>query len=103
MKFENLRFTDGAKRDIEGRLINPLKAESGRKSVMLTLFGGTTVGALFGAISRKENGALIGAGIGTAVGASAAFLKKGKDVRIKTDEVFEIELEKAVTLPVLDY
>lgn len=103
IKFENLRFTDGVKRNIEGRLINPLKAESTRKASIFTVIGGTTVGALFGAASRKENGALIGAGVGAGIGATAAFLRKGKDVRIKTDEEFEIELQKEVTVPVLDY
>lgn len=103
IKFENLRFTDGVKRNIEGKLINPLKAESTRKASILTLIGGTTVGALFGAVSGKENGALIGAGVGAGIGAGAVFLRKGKDVRIKSDEEFEIELEKEVTVPVLDY
>lgn len=103
MKFETLRFADGVKRNIEGRLINPLKAESTQKTSILTLIGGTTVGALFGAVSRKENGALIGAGVGAGIGVSAAFLRKGKDVSIKADEEFEIELEKEVTVPVLDY
>lgn len=103
VRFENLRFADGVKRNIEGKLITPLKPESTQKTSVLTLIGGTTVGALFGAASRKENGALIGAGVGAGIGAGAVFLRKGKDVRIKTDEEFEIELEKEVVVPVLDY
>lgn len=103
VKFENLRFTDGAKRSIEGKLLAPLKAPSTQKTSILTLIGGTTVGALFGAVARKENGALIGAGVGAGIGAGVVFLRKGKDVRIKTDEEFDIELEKDVTVPVLDY
>lgn len=103
VRFENLRFANGVKRNIEGKLINPLKAESIQKTSILTLIGGTTVGALFGAASRKENGALVGAGVGVGIGAGAAYLRKGKDVRIKTDEEFEIELEKEVVVPVLDY
>jgi hypothetical protein len=103
ISFENLLFADGVKRSIKGKLINPLIAESARKSNILTVIGGTTVGALFGAASRKENGTLIGAGAGAGIGAAVAFLKKGKEVRIKTDEEFDIELEKQVTAPVLDY
>lgn len=103
INFENLLFADGARRNIKGRLVNPLVAESARKSNVLTVIGGTTIGALFGAVSRKENGALIGAGAGAGIGATVVFFKKGKDVRIKTDEEFDIELEKQVTAPVLDY
>ena len=103
IKLENMRFPNGAKRSIEGRLISPLKAESTQKTSILTVLGGTTVGALFGAASRKENGVLIGAGVGAGIGAGAAYFRKGRDVRIKTDEEFEIELEKELTVPVLDY
>jgi hypothetical protein len=103
LNFENLRFTDGVKRNIKGRLVNPLKVESARKTNILTVIGGTSIGAIIGAFSGKNNGAIIGAGVGTGIGTSAVFLKKGKELRIKTDEEFEIELEKVVTMPVLDY
>jgi len=46
---------------------------------------------------------LIGAGIGGGVGTAVALLRKGKDVRIRKGEEFEIELRKEVMLPVLDY
>jgi len=61
------------------------------------------LGALLGAASKAENGALLGAGIGAGAGTGVALLKKGKNVRIKTDEKFEIQLTKQVTLPVKDY
>jgi len=101
--FESLRFADGVKRSIEGELINELKAESIQKSNILTIIGGAAFGAIFGAVSKTENGALIGAGIGVGAGTSVAVLRKGKNVRIKSDEEFEIELKKAVSLPVQDY
>jgi hypothetical protein len=103
LNFENLRFTDGVKRNIKGRLVNPLKAESARKTNILMVIGGTSIGAIFGAFSGKQSGALIGAGVGAGIGTGAVFLRKGKELRIKTDEEFEIELEKDVTMPVLDY
>ncbi len=103
VKFESLRFADGAKRNIEGELVNELKAESVQKSNIFTVIGGTAIGALFGAVSKAENGALVGAGIGAGAGTGVALLRKGKDVRIKSDEEFEIELKKDVTLPVRDY
>lgn len=101
--FESLRFADGARRDIEGELVNELKAEDVQKSNILTIIGGTALGAIFGAVSKTENGALIGAGVGAGAGTSIALLRKGKNVRIKSDEEFEIELKKAVNLPVQDY
>jgi hypothetical protein len=36
-------------------------------------------------------------------GTGIAFLKKGKDVRLREDDVFDIELKKEVVLPVKDY
>ena len=45
----------------------------------------------------------LAAGIGAGAGTGAALLRKGKNVRIKSDEEFEIRLEKEVVLPVLDY
>jgi hypothetical protein len=101
--FETLRFADGVKRSIEGDLVNELKAESIGKSNILTIIGGTALGLVLGAVSKTENGALIGAGVGAGAGTSIALLRKGKNVRIKSDEEFEIELKKAVSLPVQDY
>ena len=101
--FETLLFADGAKRSIEGDLVSELKAESIGKSNILTIIGGTALGLALGAVSKAENGALIGAGIGAGAGTSVALLRKGKNVRIKSDEEFEIELKKAVNLPVQDY
>lgn len=101
--FENLRFADGAKRDIKGELVNELKAESVQKSNILTIVGSTALGAIFGGVSKTENGALVGASAGAGAGTVIALLRKGKDVRIKSDEEFEIELKSPVVLPVLDY
>lgn len=103
VKFETIRFTDGVKRDIEGMLVNDLKAESSPKIGILSVIAGTAFGALIGAVSKADNGALIGAGVGVGAGTSVALLQKGKDVRIKSDEKFEIKLTKNVTLPVKDF
>jgi len=75
----------------------------GRTFNLLSALGGAAIGAAIGAVSKADNGTLIGAGIGAGVGTGIAFFRKGKDVRIRTDEEFEIELEREVTLPVLDY
>lgn len=103
VKFETLRFADGEKRDIEGVLVNILEAKSSSKIGILSVIGGTAFGTLIGAVSKADNGALIGAGVGAGIGTSVALLQKGKDVRIKSDEKFEIKLTKNVTLPVEDF
>ena len=103
VKFEKIRFADGVKRDIEGVLVNDLKAASSFKTGILSVIAGTAFGALIGAVSKADNGTLIGAGAGAGAGTSVALLQKGKDVRIKSDEKFEIKLTKNVTLPVKDF
>jgi len=103
VKFETIRFSNGEKREIEAVLANQLKTSRSSKAAILTVIGGTALGALIGAVSKSSNGALIGAGIGAGAGTAVAFARKGKDVRIKADEKFEIELAREVTLPVLDY
>ena len=101
--FETLRSLDGGKQKIEGALVNRLTVESSSTATALTIVGGTALGGIIGAVSKVQNGALIGAGIGAGAGTGIAFLRKGKDVKIKTDEEFEIELTKDITLPVQDY
>jgi hypothetical protein len=101
--FETLRLLTGEKREIKGVLVNQLAAESSQAASILTVAGGTALGAIFGTVSKSQNGALIGAAIGTGAGAGVAFLQKGKDVRIKADEKFEIELTSNVVLPPQDY
>ncbi len=103
VSFETLRFADGEKRQIEGVLVNELKAETSQTTNLLTIIGGTAIGGIVGAVSQSDNGLLIGAGLGAGAGTGIAFLKKGREVRIKADQMFEIELTKNVTLPVLDF
>jgi hypothetical protein len=103
VSFETLVSPTGEKQKIEGVLVNPLNTESSSTVNALTIIGGTAAGAIVGATVKAQSGALIGAGLGAGVGTSIAFLRKGKEVRIKTDEEFEIKLTKNVTLPVEDY
>lgn len=101
--FERLRLEKNQKRGIEGTLVKRLATESSRTINVLSVLGGTAIGTLFGVVSKVDNGALIGAGIGGGAGTAVALLRKGRNVRIKTGEEFEIELKKDVTLPVRDY
>ncbi len=103
VKFETIRFENGEKRQIEGVLINELRAVSSQKTSVLAIIGGVGLGAILGGVSKGGTGALIGAGIGGGAGTGIALARRGKNVRIKSDEKFEIQLTKEVTLPVLDY
>ena len=103
VKFETLRLANGAKRPIEAVLTNQEIPKSPMMRNVLTVIGGTALGALIGTAANKENGGLIGAGIGAGAGTSAALMRKGKEARIRTDEVVEIRLNRNVTLPVEDY
>lgn len=101
--FETLTFADGEKREIKGVLVEELEAESSPTISALAIIGGTAIGGMLGAVSKTNNGALIGAGIGAGAGSGIAFLRKGKEVEIDSKEKFEIKLMKEVTLPVRDF
>lgn len=101
--FESIRFENAQPRKIEGELVDKLISPSSSMTTVLSIIGGTVIGAVLGAVSKTNNGALIGAGVGAGAGTSVALLRKGKDVRIRTGEEFEIELKREVLLPVLDY
>ena len=104
VQFEILRLKGDVRRDIEGKLTNPLEAEKKSSTVKaLTIIGGTAIGALIGGIAKSGTGAAVGAAVGAGVGTGAVYLQKGREVRIKADEMFEIELSKSVTLPTEDY
>lgn len=101
--FETIRFENAQSRTIEGELVNKLVGPSSSMTSVLSVVGGTVIGAVLGAVSKTNNGALIGGGVGAGVGTGIALLRKGKDVRIRTGEEFEIELKREVLLPALDY
>jgi hypothetical protein len=103
LRFETIRFANSLKREIDGSLVKELKAASTRTTDLFAVLGGTAAGAILGAVSKVDNGALIGAGIGAGAGTGLAVLRKGKDVYIRTNEEFEIELKSEVTLPVSGY
>lgn len=103
VSFQTLQLLNGGKRGIEGVLVTELKAESSQTANVLTILGGTALGGIVGAVSRSQNGSLIGAGVGAGAGTSVAFLRKGSDVKIRAAEEFEIKLTKNVNLPVQDY
>jgi len=103
VRFETIYFENGEKREIDGILVNKLITESSPRMNVLAILGGAGVGALIGAVTKSPTGALIGAGIGAGAGTGIALSRKGKNIRIRTNEKFDIELTKQVILPVRDY
>ena len=100
--FESLKISNKI-RKIDGMMVTPLPERSSRVFSFLSVAGGLAAGAALGAASGTSNGTLIGAAVGAGAGTSLALLRKGKDVRLRKNEEFEIEIKKEVTLPVLDY
>lgn len=100
--FESIRVAKSSSQKIDAVLVNKLTPPSSMTGVM-SLIGGTVIGAVIGAASKTNNGALIGAGVGAGAGTAVALMRKGKDVRIRTGEEFDIELKHELVLPVLDY
>ncbi|HXG84156.1 MAG TPA: hypothetical protein VNI84_09025 [Pyrinomonadaceae bacterium] len=103
VSFETMRLANGVRRQIEGVPVKDLEADSSPKVKAITIAGAAALGGIIGAVSKTQNGALIGAGIGAGAGASFALLRKGENVGIKADEKFEIKLVKNVILPPPDF
>ena len=99
--FETLRLKSGTRR-IEGTVTSPFRVGSSSTFKVLSVLGGAAAGAVLGGLN-STTGALIGAGIGAGAGTGVALAHKGKELRLKRGEEFEIELKKEVVLPVLDY
>lgn len=100
--FDSLKISNETLR-IDGRLVRPIPSETSKVFTALSIIGGLAAGTAIGAATNGGTGALIGAAIGGGTGTGIALLKKGKDVRIRKGDEFEIELKKEVVLPVLDY
>lgn len=99
VQFLRLRLSRSDAIEFEAKLVKPIKAPSRTLFKAVTIGGLTAVGAWFGATKYGGNGALIGAAIGGGTGSAVAFGRKGSEVRIKTNEEFEIELTKEAVLP----
>lgn len=101
--FEKLLLEGGESRNLDGSLVNELRAKSSGKFSVFSIIGGTAIGAILGAVTKSGGGALIGAGVGAGAGTGIALSRKGKNVRIRTGDVFEIVLNRDVMLPVKDF
>jgi hypothetical protein len=99
VQFVRLRLGRDDAIEFEAKLVKPIKAPSRTLFKAVTIGGLTAVGAWFGATKGGGSGAMVGAAIGGGTGSVVAFGRKGSDVRIKTNEEFEIELTKEAVLP----
>lgn len=103
VRFERLRVGREDAIPLDAVLAAPLKKESRALFNAITIAGATAAGALIGSASDSTSGVAIGAMIGAGAGTGTALLRRGQDVRIKTDEEFEIELKRELVLPTTDY
>jgi len=101
VRMETLKLADDISRSIDGVLVKPFKAK--RNSRLLPVIGGSIIGAAVGFAVGSAPGAAIGAGIGSGIGAGASYSRRGSDIVLKEDDVFEIVLKRDVVLPVTDY
>jgi hypothetical protein len=101
VRMETLRLPNDASREIEG--LPTARFRTRRPQRFWSVLGGSGIGAAIGAAAGSTRGALIGAGVGAGAGTGVALLARGEEVRLKEDDVFEIELKKEVILPVSDY
>lgn len=105
LKFEidHMLIGDDIRRSVSAKVLTKFDADSSRLLKTASIVGGTAVGALIGYAAGAGNGALLGAGIGAGVSTGTAVLQRGRDIRIKKDQTFVIELKDDLILPVLDY
>ena len=99
VQFMRLRLSRTDAIELQAKLVKPIKAPSRNLFKAVTIGGLTAIGAWLGATKGGGNGAMMGAAIGGGTGSAVAFGRKGSDVRIKTNEEFEIELTKEAVLP----
>jgi hypothetical protein len=71
-------------------------SQTGEKVGTVASTAGT--GAVIGGLSRGGKGALVGAGIGGAVGTAIALLSRGNDVKLDTGTTVEMVIQRAVPL-----
>ena len=101
LRMETLKFSAELIRSIDGVPVKPFEAK--HSGGILPVVGGSILGAAVGLATGSVPGILIGAGLGGGIGAGASYSRRGNEIRLKEDDVFEIELKKEVVLPVLDY
>jgi len=101
--FESLRIPHLPPSRMDAEMAEQVGGHSSSLVKALSIVGGTVAGAVIGAAAKGSTGAAIGAGAGAGIGTAIALVRKGKNVRIREDQEFDIILKREVVLPVLDY
>ena len=101
--FESLRIPSLPASRMDAEMAERLEGHSSSFVKVLSIVGGTIAGAVIGGAAKGPTGAAIGAGAGAGIGTAIALFRKGKNVRIREDQEFDIVLKRDVVLPVLDY
>lgn len=100
--FEAMFFAN-IRREMSGKLVEPLLADTPTNTNIAAVGGSTAAGALIGLAAGSRSGSLIGAGIGAGGGIGYLLLKKGSNVGIDKGEEFEIELTEPLIVPLTDF
>ena len=97
--FVRLRLNRNDAIEIDAGPVKRFHAPSRTLFKAATIGGLTAVGALVGSALNSRSGTMVGAAIGGGSGSVIAFGRKGSDVKVKTNQEFEIVLKKEAVLP----
>ena len=97
--FVTLRLNRNDAIVIDAAPLKKISAPSRTLFKVATIGGLTAAGALVGSAMNSRSGTVVGAAIGGGSGSLIAFGRKGSDVKIKTNQEFEIVLKKEAVLP----
>lgn len=97
--FVRLRLGRNDAIEIDAGPVKRFHARSRTLFKAATIGGLTAVGALVGSALNSRSGTMVGAAIGAGSGSIIAFGRKGSDVKVKTNQEFEIVLKKEAVLP----
>ena len=101
--FVRLRLNRKDAIEIDAGPAKPIEASSRTLFKVAAIGGLTAIGALAGAAVNNRSGTMIGAAIGGGSGSVIAFGRKGANVRVKTNQEFEIVLKKEAVLPAKEF
>jgi len=103
VEIDKLWIGNEIRRTVSAKTLTKFKPESRRTLDILSFAGGTLAGAFIGYASGANNGALIGGAVGAGLGGGTLAVRKGRELRIKQGQKFEIELTEDLLLPVMEF
>ncbi len=103
VEIDKLWIGNEIRRSVSAKTLTKFKPESRRALDILSFAGGTLAGAFIGYASGANNGALIGGAVGAGLGGGTLAVRKGRELRVKQGQKFEIELTEDVLLPAMEY